>query len=212
MNQVWDFPASDAHVFPQYLLPALARFSTDPEMAVQLAFADCLPRLAECSRRFLDVHQWATQLAAIDAAVARQRRTQSKRSGSDASGGAAEADDDADAASGALASQRRRHGGGGAAGSAMAREVARGVAATSTLYAPLSQHIMEGIRVPGGYDAALQLLQQKVKDVWQRWVAQLADPTSGRGSSSEAAAAESTATLIKTRLLQVGELQHQHPQ
>ncbi|CAK4717138.1 hypothetical protein LEN26_006490 [Aphanomyces euteiches] len=48
-------PLSDAAVFPQYILPALQLFPVDPEESVRIAFAECLPLLAETSRRFLEI-------------------------------------------------------------------------------------------------------------------------------------------------------------
>ncbi|RHY31205.1 hypothetical protein DYB32_003677 [Aphanomyces invadans] len=48
-------PLSDAAVFPQYILPALQNFPVDPEESVRIAFAECLPLLAETSRRFLEI-------------------------------------------------------------------------------------------------------------------------------------------------------------
>ena len=42
-HQVWRFPPSDAKVFPEFILPGLIKFPTDPEPCVQLAFASCLP-------------------------------------------------------------------------------------------------------------------------------------------------------------------------
>ncbi|OQS04052.1 phosphoinositide 3-kinase regulatory subunit [Thraustotheca clavata] len=48
-------PLSDAAIFPQYILPALQHFPSDPEEMVRIAFAECLPLLAETSRRFLEI-------------------------------------------------------------------------------------------------------------------------------------------------------------
>ncbi|KAF0698480.1 Aste57867_10903 [Aphanomyces stellatus] len=48
-------PLSDAAVFPQYILPSLQNFPVDPEESVRIAFAECLPLLAETSRRFLEI-------------------------------------------------------------------------------------------------------------------------------------------------------------
>ncbi|RHZ10140.1 hypothetical protein DYB31_001080, partial [Aphanomyces astaci] len=48
-------PLSDAAVFPQYILPALQNFPVDIEESVRIAFAECLPLLAETSRRFLEI-------------------------------------------------------------------------------------------------------------------------------------------------------------
>ncbi|OQR91864.1 phosphoinositide 3-kinase regulatory subunit [Achlya hypogyna] len=49
------FPLSDAAIFPQYILPALQHFPADPEEMVRIAFAECLPTLAEAARRFLEI-------------------------------------------------------------------------------------------------------------------------------------------------------------
>lgn len=71
LGQVTSFPPSDAAMFPRYILPAIARMPNDPEIAAQLAFADCLPCLAEASRKFLELAQWTQQLAAIQEASER---------------------------------------------------------------------------------------------------------------------------------------------
>ncbi|EQC25017.1 VPS15 protein kinase [Saprolegnia diclina VS20] len=49
------FPLSDAAIFPQYILPALQSFPSDAEEMVRIAFAECLPSLAESARRFLEI-------------------------------------------------------------------------------------------------------------------------------------------------------------
>ncbi|KDO29848.1 hypothetical protein SPRG_04931 [Saprolegnia parasitica CBS 223.65] len=49
------FPLSDAAIFPQYILPALQHFPSDAEEMVRIAFAECLPSLAESARRFLEI-------------------------------------------------------------------------------------------------------------------------------------------------------------
>jgi serine/threonine protein kinase len=58
LGMVKSFPPVDANIFPQYILPALAKFPSDPEEMVRIAFANCLPSYAETARRFLDIaHQ-----------------------------------------------------------------------------------------------------------------------------------------------------------
>ena len=54
---VHSFQQSDAHVFPEYIFPALSRFPQDPEELVRLAYAQNIAALAECSKRFLDLAQ-----------------------------------------------------------------------------------------------------------------------------------------------------------
>jgi hypothetical protein len=41
--RVTAFPQSDALLFPTYILPAVSKLQFDPDMIVQLAFAECLP-------------------------------------------------------------------------------------------------------------------------------------------------------------------------
>ncbi len=52
--RVGDFPASDEDLFPLYIFPALQRLPLDSEELVRVAFAECLPTLAETSKKFLD--------------------------------------------------------------------------------------------------------------------------------------------------------------
>jgi phosphoinositide-3-kinase regulatory subunit 4 len=46
---------ADIDLFPEYILPALSRFQTDPEELVRLAYAQNVAQLAETSRKFLDI-------------------------------------------------------------------------------------------------------------------------------------------------------------
>ncbi|CAK9092416.1 Serine/threonine-protein kinase VPS15 (Vacuolar protein sorting-associated protein 15) (AtVPS15) [Durusdinium trenchii] len=48
-------PTSDQRIFPDFILPALVRFKKDSSLNARLAFAECLPRLAEASARFLEI-------------------------------------------------------------------------------------------------------------------------------------------------------------
>lgn len=61
--------ASDAHLFAEYILPALSRFTHDPEETVRLAYAQNIAELAASSKRFLDLAQTARQVAARQAAI-----------------------------------------------------------------------------------------------------------------------------------------------
>ncbi len=53
--RVGNFPASDEDLFPLYIFPALQRLPLDSEELVRVAFAECLPTLAETSKKFLDI-------------------------------------------------------------------------------------------------------------------------------------------------------------
>ncbi|RLN49287.1 hypothetical protein BBJ28_00007868 [Nothophytophthora sp. Chile5] len=55
LSLVESFPLADASVFPQYVLPAMVPFQSDPDELVRITFAECLPQLAATSRRFLEI-------------------------------------------------------------------------------------------------------------------------------------------------------------
>ncbi|GMF10210.1 unnamed protein product [Phytophthora lilii] len=55
LSLVESFPLADASVFPQYVLPAMVPFQSDPDELVRITFAECLPQLAETSRRILEI-------------------------------------------------------------------------------------------------------------------------------------------------------------
>lgn len=57
LQQVTGFEQSDAHVFPDFIMPALRRFPHDDNELVRLSYAQCIASLAETSRRFLDISQ-----------------------------------------------------------------------------------------------------------------------------------------------------------
>eukprot|EP00457_Paulinella_chromatophora_P000231 gb/GEZN01000231.1/.p1 GENE.gb/GEZN01000231.1/~~gb/GEZN01000231.1/.p1 ORF type:complete len:1689 (+),score=318.73 gb/GEZN01000231.1/:174-5240(+) len=48
-------PASDAHIFQEYIFPALSRFPSDPDELVQLVYAQSIVLLIETAKRFLDM-------------------------------------------------------------------------------------------------------------------------------------------------------------
>jgi len=56
--------SNEADIFPLCLLPSLRRLVRDPEVAVRVAFAECLGRLAETSKRFLELAHLGSQRAA----------------------------------------------------------------------------------------------------------------------------------------------------
>ena len=55
LSIVETFPPSDSNVFPQYVFKRIAHMITDPSLVVRVAFAHCVPLLAETSHRFLDI-------------------------------------------------------------------------------------------------------------------------------------------------------------
>ena len=55
LSLVSSFAQSDAHIFPEYIFPALSKFTHDPEELVRLAYAARIAQLADNSRRFLDI-------------------------------------------------------------------------------------------------------------------------------------------------------------
>lgn len=62
MDQVDSFPASDAHIFPAYILPALERFTSDePVELVRIAYAENVAALARIAHRFLEMAQFFKQ-------------------------------------------------------------------------------------------------------------------------------------------------------
>lgn len=52
LARVSSLRASDAGIFPQFLLPTISSLPADKEPSVQMAFAHCVPILAETSERF----------------------------------------------------------------------------------------------------------------------------------------------------------------
>ena len=52
---VHSFQQADAHIFPEYIFPALSRFPADAEELVRLSYAQNLAQLADTSKRFLDI-------------------------------------------------------------------------------------------------------------------------------------------------------------
>lgn len=59
LAQVRNFPLSDQHIFPQYILPGLANAATESSSEfVRVAYAATIGTLAETAQRFMDIaHQ-----------------------------------------------------------------------------------------------------------------------------------------------------------
>lgn len=55
VRKVKKIPASDSRIFPEYLFPSLSRFKNDSSLNARLTLAECLPRLAEASAKFLEL-------------------------------------------------------------------------------------------------------------------------------------------------------------
>ncbi len=74
---VRNFPASDEDIFPLYIFPALQRLPLDSEELVRVAFAECLPILAETSKKFLDTTCTAKLSRVLSSACASSSATTS---------------------------------------------------------------------------------------------------------------------------------------
>ncbi|KAI9205323.1 uncharacterized protein BJ171DRAFT_501773 [Polychytrium aggregatum] len=57
LSLVETITASDANLFPEYILPHLKGLSLDPDVLVRCAFAQCIATLAETALRFLELSQ-----------------------------------------------------------------------------------------------------------------------------------------------------------
>ncbi|KAF1325164.1 Vps15 protein kinase, partial [Globisporangium splendens] len=88
LSLIETFPLSDASIFPQYILPALNSFPSDPDEMVRIAFAECLPQLAATSRRFLEIaHAMKQKSLATSTASQTSVTSMSSRGGNDISSG-----------------------------------------------------------------------------------------------------------------------------
>ncbi|KAI8926108.1 hypothetical protein BC831DRAFT_246086 [Entophlyctis helioformis] len=57
LGAVKSMTPSDASIFPDYILPSLKRFLTDPNTLARAAYAQCLPAIAEIAFQFLELSQ-----------------------------------------------------------------------------------------------------------------------------------------------------------
>uniref|UniRef100_K3WTL6 non-specific serine/threonine protein kinase n=1 Tax=Globisporangium ultimum (strain ATCC 200006 / CBS 805.95 / DAOM BR144) TaxID=431595 RepID=K3WTL6_GLOUD len=88
LSLIETFPLSDASIFPQYILPALNSFPSDPDEMVRIAFAECLPQLAATSRRFLEIaHAMKQKSLATSTASQTSVASMSSRGGNEISSG-----------------------------------------------------------------------------------------------------------------------------
>ena len=69
-------PASDSHIFGEFVLPVVHRMASDRSPLVRLCVAECVPVLAETARRFVDVVH-----------AMKQRQQRGARSGGGGGGG-----------------------------------------------------------------------------------------------------------------------------
>jgi phosphoinositide-3-kinase regulatory subunit 4 len=58
LSLVHSLSVREEKLFPEYILPALSRFPSDPEDFVRLAYATCIAQLAETARTFLDIAEY----------------------------------------------------------------------------------------------------------------------------------------------------------
>ena len=182
VSQVWKFPPSDSNVFPEYIMPALHKFPSDPEPCVQLAFAACLPKvravvvvvvrgvcagrsrnlscsvlafqLAVTSRRFLDVVQQTEQERAVTAALQHHRAHPSGVADPSPPHGDAEAK----GGDGEHEPNPPGDGSGDGDGGTRATTSAAGASARDVL-ASLPSTVASGVTVKGSFDEALRELQ-----------------------------------------------------
>lgn len=61
LTQVKSIPRSDANVFPEYILPNLARITQDEAVLVRVAYAENIAELAETALRFLEMTHLETE-------------------------------------------------------------------------------------------------------------------------------------------------------
>ncbi|KAJ3185754.1 Serine/threonine-protein kinase [Gaertneriomyces sp. JEL0708] len=57
---------SDANIFPEYILPSLHRFATDPDSFVRAVYAQCIATITETAMRFLELSQLLKNDISID--------------------------------------------------------------------------------------------------------------------------------------------------
>ncbi|CAG8467942.1 599_t:CDS:10 [Ambispora gerdemannii] len=57
LSMVETITPSNAMIFPEYILPQLRIFATDPEILVRMTYAQCISTLAEIALRFLELTQ-----------------------------------------------------------------------------------------------------------------------------------------------------------
>ncbi|CAG8444654.1 3441_t:CDS:10 [Ambispora leptoticha] len=57
LSMVETITPSNAMIFPEYILPQLRKFVTDPEILVRMTYAQCISTLAETALRFLELTQ-----------------------------------------------------------------------------------------------------------------------------------------------------------
>ena len=58
----------ETQIFPNYIFPALSSLCKDPEVVVKVAFAECIGRIAEASKRMLEYTQLVVQNKAVSEA------------------------------------------------------------------------------------------------------------------------------------------------
>jgi len=50
----------NATIFPEYILPNVVKFASDPEVIVRVTYAQCIASIAESALRFLEMTQVST--------------------------------------------------------------------------------------------------------------------------------------------------------
>ncbi|KAL3686006.1 hypothetical protein R1sor_004028 [Riccia sorocarpa] len=74
LSMVQTFPASDAKIFPEYILPLLSLLPDDPEESVRIAYANNIHKIAKASHRFLVKSRRMTEAGEILDSPARPQK------------------------------------------------------------------------------------------------------------------------------------------
>jgi hypothetical protein len=67
------FPASDAKIFPEYILPLLSMLPDDPEESVRIAYAANIHKIAETANRFMMHSQEIHEIGGLDSPINRAK-------------------------------------------------------------------------------------------------------------------------------------------
>ena len=62
LADVTDMSSGDASIFPEYIIPALKRYSSDAEVFVRVTWANCIATIAEAALQFLEMAQVGSEV------------------------------------------------------------------------------------------------------------------------------------------------------
>ncbi len=180
--RVRSLPVGEANLFPEYIFPAIERLPIDPEEVVRLAHAQCIARLAQNSKRFLEMAQFQLHRTLRAQQLQQQHeQLQQQQQPANAAGASSAGGLRSSASLVGLSSIASAHSSTSLSSAASSASASAAFPDSFSSSSSASAHsLTAAMRYPNSYDAELARLQDTV----QRIVVDLLVPSAASGAAS----------------------------